>query len=128
MAAGIGVLAGFIFGVFRTSAGCGFDLHSLCLRLHLKFLQQLHNVRSVRGQDRLLGSGYSCRGWVWNSLRAGLGCSADLFEPGLPSRLVSCHVDHAIIALGFCEYVLEPLLSRLRGLDVVSAKLGSAEF
>jgi len=65
---------------------------------------------------------------MWNSLREGLGCSADLFEPGLLSRLVSCHIDHAIITLGFCESVLEPPLFRLRGLDVVSARLDSAEF
>lgn len=61
---------------------------------------------------------------MWTSV----DCSANLLEVSLSLGPVSRHVVHVLVAFSLCELVLEPLLLRSRGPDVVSTKLNPAEF
>jgi len=53
---------------------------------------------------------------------------ANVFELSLSLRPVSSHAVRIIATLGFCESTPQPLLFRPGRLDMVSAKLDSAEF
>ena len=61
-------------------------------------------------------------------MRASLDYLANIFKFGLSLVPVSHHVVHVIVRLGFGEPVLELLFLRPCKLEMVSAKLDSAEF